>query len=542
MRGRGGGTCRNRGADGELDAMRLRLAAPAALLSLCCAAVPSLASSDAVRVDAVTADSVRGDLGAARGDWAQDALALAAARLSADAGVFRLGAARPSLVGQTVRGVQLRGGVPVQGGDATVVALGSRVRSVTVHEVGLPGTPAARPVGAAAARTAALAHLRVTALLVPAAVERAMVPAGGRLVDVYRVGVVAQRPARAAVVEVDAATGRVRAVRDEAQHVDGTAKVHDPNPIVTARDNTLRQPLEAGLPADVELPDAALDAQRRTLPLKELDPAALATGRLSGPYVDVVSGGYAGLTPDFDVTREDPRFEGLMSYAHLDRVQRYLQSLGFTGERAANAESQEVVAVPVPGYDNSFYQPANDVMVLGGGGVDDGEDADVIVHEYGHAIHDAQVPGWGETAEGGAMGEGFGDFLAASFFAPTSGGFQDECVAEWDSTSYSTTTPTCLRRVDGTKHYPQDVEDEVHADGEMWSAFLWRVRAQLGTTAQEQTDSALTLLLTSHTLLDPQADFGTAVRALRDTALAMGQPEWERVVVAEAQRAGFPLR
>ncbi len=50
---------------------------------------------------------------------------------------------------------------------------------------------------------------------------------------------------------------------------------------------------------------------------------------------------------------------------------------------------------------------------MGAGGVDDGEDAEVILHEYGHAVHDAQVPGWGDTHEGGAMGEGWGDFLAA---------------------------------------------------------------------------------------------------------------------------------
>jgi hypothetical protein len=40
----------------------------------------------------------------------------------------------------------------------------------------------------------------------------------------------------------------------------------------------------------------------------------------------------------------------------------------------------------------------------------------------------------------------------------------------------------CLRRVDGTKHYPEDVEGEVHADGEMWSAALWRARGLVGNT------------------------------------------------------------
>ena len=36
----------------------------------------------------------------------------------------------------------------------------------------------------------------------------------------------------------------------------------------------------------------------------------------------------------------------------------------------------------------------------------------------------------------------------------------------------------CLRRLDGTKPYPDDLHSrrEVHADGEIWSAALWRAR------------------------------------------------------------------
>jgi zinc metalloprotease ZmpB len=59
--------------------------------------------------------------------------------------------------------------------------------------------------------------------------------------------------------------------------------------------------------------------------------------------------------------------------------------------------------------------------------------------------------------------------------------FQQPCVADCDSTSYTPRDEIhCLRRVDGTKHYPEDVEDEVHADGEMWSAALWQARQAIG--------------------------------------------------------------
>jgi Zn-dependent M32 family carboxypeptidase len=48
---------------------------------------------------------------------------------------------------------------------------------------------------------------------------------------------------------------------------------------------------------------------------------------------------------------------------------------------------------------------------LGKSGVDDAEGGWVIVHETGHAVHDAQVPGFGSSLEAGSIGEGVGRLL-----------------------------------------------------------------------------------------------------------------------------------
>src|SRR5206468_97094 len=109
----------------------------------------------------------------------------------------------------------------------------------------------------------------------------------------------------------------------------------------------------------------------------------------------------------------------------------------------------------------------------------DAEDAEVILHEYGHAIHFSQGFVFG-SEEASAMSEGFGDYWAvtvSSLIAPTA---DPACVADWDSTSYTSTVPHCLRRVDGNLHYPQDLNGEVHHDGEIWSRALWDIRQSLG--------------------------------------------------------------
>ena len=100
-----------------------------------------------------------------------------------------------------------------------------------------------------------------------------------------------------------------------------------------------------------------------------------------------------------------------MVYYHIDSIQRYLQQIGF--DNVLNHQ----IAVNIDGRtdDNSHYSPVGKDLTFGTGGVDDAEDAHIIAHEYGHAIQDDQVPGWGDSHRPGSMGEAFGDYLADNF-------------------------------------------------------------------------------------------------------------------------------
>ena len=220
------------------------------------------------------------------------------------------------------------------------------------------------------------------------------------------------------------------------------------------------------------------------------------------------------------VTRHDNKFEALMAYHAIDRTQTYMQGLGFTGADGANNESQLVIADAIPD-DNSFYAPVHDWIQLGTGGVDDAEDQDVIIHEYGHSVQDAQVKGFGRKPQGGAMGEGFGDYLAAAMSAETPGVLDhaefDPCVMEWDATSYAP-LPSCLRRTDNenTRDEQRDLcnpPTEVHCIGEVWSSALWSLRGELGDDGLG--DSIMDkLVIASHFLETKDARFEDGANAL----------------------------
>lgn len=302
---------------------------------------------------------------------------------------------------------------------------------------------------------------------------------------------------------LDAATGDLLSTPEDInRYVDGTGQVFRVNAIVATRDNTLTD--------DDDAASAVPSSAYSIVPLRGLDGA----GQLDGIYASssLTRKRASSATNTFVFDRSNDGFSETMGYYYIDYAERYIQSLGF-----ANINNrQQVFGVNKLKIDNSFYSPQKKEISLGTGGVDDAEDGDVILHEYGHSIQDNQVPGFGSSLEAGSMGEGFGDYWAGTIGAQLSGGFQDECIAEWDATSYSSSNPPCLRRLDGTKHYPEDVAGEVHRDGEIWSAALWQIRAAIGATRADKA------ILQAHFLLTPTASFNQGANALVTAARNLG--------------------
>ncbi len=257
----------------------------------------------------------------------------------------------------------------------------------------------------------------------------------------------------------------------------GTGSVFVSNPVQSLGDESLTDQKDA----DSAVPAAAY----HTVALTNLD----GSGFLRGDYANVYSStGNLAFSPTntFNYTRHQDEFEQVMAFYWVTEAQKYIQSLGFGSSLRPIDNRPQAVRINQLGVDNSFAtdHPKNELR-FGKGGVDDAEDAEVILHEYGHAIHFSQNFSFA-SEEAGAISEGFGDYWAVTVSDVVDSALgvpQKEplpCVADWDSTSYTSTVPHCLRRVDLDLHYPQDLNGEVHHDGQIWSRALWDIRQGLG--------------------------------------------------------------
>jgi hypothetical protein len=269
---------------------------------------------------------------------------------------------------------------------------------------------------------------------------------------------------------------------------------------------------------------AALAPAYRDKVLTNLD----GSGFLVGDWANIVSEtGAPAYSPsnEFRYRRDDDRFEQVMAYYWVTESQKYIQSLGFgTTLRPVNQKSQNV-RINQWGLDNSFATTHKDELRFGKGGVDDAEDAEVILHEYGHAIHFSQNFVFA-TEEAGAISEGFGDYWAVTlgnFLAPTP---DPACVADWDSVSYTASVPHCLRRVDRNLHYPADLNGEVHHDGQIWSRALWDIRQAVGHVRADTL------------ILEAQFDFpGTSMSDLAAATVVTANRLYGRAVANQVRGA-----
>ena len=186
-------------------------------------------------------------------------------------------------------------------------------------------------------------------------------------------------------------------------------------------------------------------------------------------------------TPSFLFDRSEKGFEEVNVLYHITEFQEFLQSLGFTN--LANYQ------LPVDPHafnndDNSAfnYVPAPSLS-FGEGGVDDAEDAQVVLHEYGHALMHSAAPFTNSGSERNALDEANGDYLASSYTRLLHN-YDWHKVFSWDGHNEFWNG----RLSKTTKKYPDDILNNLYLDAPIWSASLMQIEENI---SRDQTTKIL---------------------------------------------------
>lgn len=340
-------------------------------------------------------------------------------------------------------------GIPVRGEEVAVhLNADNSVSAVNGSYHELPSEMPAHTISDADAAARAVAHLNATSLRQATTTQRAWLPVDGKLQLVVLANVAAAQPLGDFEVAIDAETGKVVGGEDHLQFEH--APVSDPGR------ETATGKIYAHSPLDHDMVQVALTN------LNSKD-------KLVGAYVKVVNedvDGAISSTGEFNYDEGNTHFAEVMVYRNLEMVHSYYKSLGFTGR------DKQMKATVHYGdkYDNAFYSPMSDSMAFGDGNRLNNlslED-NVAFHEYTHGVN-RLITGMG-GAEGGAMNEATSDYFACTMTG-------SPLMGVWVMRKMNR---PFMRNLENKKHYPEDIHNEVHADGEIWGGVLWDLRKAFG--------------------------------------------------------------
>lgn len=406
--------------------------------------------------------------------------------LRAASGVLRLSdpegsdlvlhAVRTGPSGTVVRFRQTVEGVPVYGPDLAIkIDRDDRVTYVASgYRPGLELAAAEPTLSAAEGRAAAFDHLNPVGGLGYEDVRLVAFPAGRTARLAWQVDFEPRlSPLGSWRILVDAHSGEVFGARDRTAYVDAPATVFDPDPLSSAG-------AQYGDPGyvdgnDADTPQLTGEALSRTLlDVTESSPGVF---ELTGPWAECVDfegpfdGCYDQSSAAWNFTRNAQAFEQANVYFHIDTYMRYLNdTLGLAIEPFQYPGGVQYDGLGFNGADNSHYLPASGRVAFGEGGVDDAEDADVVIHELGHGLHDWATGGSLSQVQG--LSEGVGDYAAAEYSRTFGqwgvGDPEHQWVFSWDGHN-----PFWGGRVtnwNDTRTYPDDLVGQIHTDGQFWSS------------------------------------------------------------------------
>lgn len=178
------------------------------------------------------------------------------------------------------------------------------------------------------------------------------------------------------------------------------------------------------------------------------------------------------LGPGANFTRSQQEFEFVNSLYHLQSWIRRVHDLGYPMPgMPIQVDPHASNGADVSGFTPVFGDMA---LVFGEGGIDDAEDADVLVHELGHALSYSVAPGTNNGFERTSFEEGNCDYFAMSYSRQISN-YGWEKTFNWDGNM-----TWQGRVVNTTKVLPQDYSSNKYSNAEIWVAALREIYDSIG--------------------------------------------------------------
>jgi uncharacterized protein YxeA len=207
-------------------------------------------------------------------------------------------------------------------------------------------------------------------------------------------------------------------------------------------------------------------------------------------------------TDTFDFTRKQIGFKEVMALYHVSQLQNFIQGLGFN-----NLVNYQLKIDPhSSNADQSFFSYDPDTSLnFGLGGVPDAEDADVIVHEYTHAISHSLNPSDALGTERRAIEEAICDAMCCAY-SKRINPFLWKNIFSWDGHNEFWNG----RNGASTKTYDNRIGD-FYSDSEIWSSAMNNLIEKMGE------DALIKLMLSMIPQLAPNSTMPQAAQLMYDT-------------------------
>ncbi|MBF0408160.1 MAG: M36 family metallopeptidase [Candidatus Riflebacteria bacterium] len=183
---------------------------------------------------------------------------------------------------------------------------------------------------------------------------------------------------------------------------------------------------------------------------------------LAGSYSYAVNAKCLSATSPENIYVFEPNnihFDEVNVYYHTNVVHEFFSKFGFN-----KLDFSLWGTVHFRVRDNAFFSTKEKKMYFGDGETfnDFALDETVIYHEYAHGVLNEIVSLY-NMKESGAINEGQADYFAGSMINSSKSGRWIVAKMGLD----------CHRNLENSRHYPEDIKDEVHEDGLIWGGFLW---------------------------------------------------------------------